>query len=503
MNNLQLSKFSIINSIIIILWITLLWYYLITYTRLIIFCIILLIILIYRIIVYKLENSSFILTNAELLKYILIINKYRNPILLILIKLDILLYDLIIYYNNKVLNFIIYCICIIIINPVKIFYYKMYKVLWIWKEGKLKNIVLNRMLGLILSVLIFANIIMYIKNTYNLNIIMIIYLYCLVISILCEVIETRENKWLNIFLVNNITTQSIILSRLEVNLLSIVLTKSNINELELNCKYNKYKIDKFQIGYTYYIIDSLKYFTNKLNYWTYIDLSSSLRSYFIARIPEYIFFEYYKWNVSCIDYLKVDINKSNIFILKRIYEYDYQVFKVLLFLYWDLENYLEGQDYVKNSLIVDSIDLVFFNIMFNKPTKSEIVFLDKIKYKDINKFWNGNWFDDILKYDLFNEIDKLKFHEFKLNSKYNDLPGYKLYKKYNDFIGVSDINLLREIQTMDDSNPINTLYYDSCIKDWYKEWRSEINQDLLLKYKKKISILDIELNSLLVFLSEF
>jgi hypothetical protein len=56
---------------------------------------------------------------------------------------------------------------------------------------------------------------------------------------------------------------------------------------------------------------------------------------------------------------------------------------------------------------------------------------------------------------------------------------------------------------MDDSNPINTLYYDSCIKDWYKEWRSEINQDLLLKYKKKISILDIELNSLLVFLSEF
>jgi hypothetical protein len=63
----------------------------------------------------------------------------------------------------------------------------------------------------------------------------------------------------------------------------------------------------------------------------------------------------------------------------------------------------------------------------------------------------------------------LKFHEFKLNSKYNDLPGYKLYKKYNDFIGVSDINLLREIQTMDDSNPINTLYYDSCIKDWYKE----------------------------------
>jgi len=40
------------------------------------------------------------------------------------------------------------------------------------------------------------------------------------------------------------------------------------------------------------------------------------------------------------------INKKDIYILKK----NNEVFKVLL--YWDLEYYLEGIDYVKNSLII-------------------------------------------------------------------------------------------------------------------------------------------------------
>src|SRR5437879_3150318 len=44
--------------------------------------------------------------------------------------------------------------------------------------------------------------------------------------------------------------------------------------------------------------------------------------------------KYYKWDVTCIDFIKDEgINKNNIYILKSINEYDYQVFKVLLFLY--------------------------------------------------------------------------------------------------------------------------------------------------------------------------
>jgi len=93
-----------------------------------------------------------------------------------------------------------------------------------------------------------------------------------------------------------------------------------------------------------------------------------------------------------------------------------------------------------------------------------------------------------------NKIDEFN----KINKDDINLPIYELYKKYNNWIIYSDISLLREIQSVDD--PMNPLYYQSYIDDWYKEWYLEINEDLLLKYKKKISILDSELNSLLKIL---
>jgi len=88
-----------------------------------------LIILIYRILINKLEDSSFSIRNHSILEFIIIINKIRNPVLLFLIHWDSWMYYLIIYYNNKILNFIIYILLIIIINPIKIFYYKFYKIL--------------------------------------------------------------------------------------------------------------------------------------------------------------------------------------------------------------------------------------------------------------------------------------------------------------------------------------------------------------------------------------
>jgi len=58
-------------------------------------------------------------------------NKYKNPILLLLIKFDVLMYNIIIYYNTKMLNLIIFVNYLLFINPIKIFYYKIYKVLYI------------------------------------------------------------------------------------------------------------------------------------------------------------------------------------------------------------------------------------------------------------------------------------------------------------------------------------------------------------------------------------
>jgi len=84
-------------------------------------------------------------------------------------------------------------------------------------------------------------------------------------------------------------------------------------------------------------------------------------------------------DIPCIDFIKDEgINKNNIFILKSIYEYE--VFKVLLFFYWDLEYYLSNLDNVKNSLIVDFTDSTLIRIKFSNEFISNIEFFEKIKY---------------------------------------------------------------------------------------------------------------------------
>ena len=69
-----------------------------------------------------------------------------------------------------------------------------------------------------------------------------------------------------------------------------------------------------------------------------------------------------------------DLNK-----LRYIYEYDYRVFKTLLFLYWDLECYLENTDNVKHTLKVDLYNLDFLSIKFNNKARSNYDFLCTIQ----------------------------------------------------------------------------------------------------------------------------
>ena len=96
-----------------------------------------------------------------------------------------------------------------------------------------------------------------------------------------------------------------------------------------------------------------------------------------------------------------------------------------------------------------------------------------------------------LKWVLGNENDNINIQD--LEDRTDNLA--RLVGSLNDIIIFSDLSLLREIQSVDD--PMNPLYYQSYIDEWYKEWYLEINEDFLLKYKKKISILDLEFNNLL------
>jgi hypothetical protein len=173
-------------------------------------------------------------------------------------------------------------------------------------------------------------------------------------------------------------------------------------------------------------------------------------------------------------------------ILKIIMEYDYKVFKVLLFLYWDLEYYLEDIDYVKTSLIVNknnnlkifdnkyfqNKDFKYFQILqveFRNNIKSDVLFWEQNASKKPINFWSNleikGLFDKLWQYNIYTKIVSLDtiFKNDK-NIKY-----YKLYANiYNNIfknIIYSDIGFLK--QEGFDSN-MELPYFKNFIDDLYK-----------------------------------
>ncbi len=243
-------------------------------------------------------------------------------------------------------------------------------------------------------------------------------------------------------------------------------------------------------------------FKSKPNYNLYNKLWYTLDTYLSTRIDTYIFFEYYNWNIPIIKYIKIKRSFKNLHILKAIYEYDYKVFKTLLFLYWDLEYYLEGKDDIKNTLKLKIEYVNFFIIKYNKKIKSYNEFLNLISIRKSINLWTNledlGMFKQILKYDIYSKLDILDT-KYKNHSK---IKKYKKYKKYNNLISESLIIGLRRLQDKDKDKEIELVYYESYIEKWYEEWKSEINVDLTLKYKKKIKQLDIELKELIKTLNK-
>ena len=77
------------------------------------------------------------------------------------------------------------------------------------------------MLGLILSILIFTNIIYIIKYILGINLFVLIYLYFLIIGLLIEFIDVSicKNKILNFFLVKTFSLFNLLFYRLDLNII--------------------------------------------------------------------------------------------------------------------------------------------------------------------------------------------------------------------------------------------------------------------------------------------
>jgi len=214
-------KIYILNILIIIIWLIFIYFNWITKSRLIIFFLILLFIFFYKFIFNYVKNNDIQIKSEKIIKLLIYINKYRNPIILLLIQFEKFIFNLLCIYNNKLLKIIIYIIFILLINPLKIFFLKFYKLVDLWKNNKYNQLIINRMLGLILSILIFTNIIYIIKYILGINLFVLIYLYFLIIGLLIEFIDVSicKNKILNFFLVKTFSLFNLLFYRLDLNII--------------------------------------------------------------------------------------------------------------------------------------------------------------------------------------------------------------------------------------------------------------------------------------------
>jgi hypothetical protein len=216
------------------------------------------------------------------------------------------------------------------------------------------------------------------------------------------------------------------------------------------------------------------------------------------RIDSYIYFKYYNWRDIPNVQLWENFNIKILHILKELYEYDYKVFKTILFLYWDLELYLEGFDNIKNTLIVNKENFNFLSIKFNNKFRSNFDFVHLIKKRKAINLWenleNREMLYTILNYDIYTKT-------YFLDTMHKNNPKIKIYKKYKKNNDLTSINDIRQLQLSD--MLIKPSYYDSFIDEWYKEWTSGLNKDLTQKYKGKILLLDIELKELVKKLDEY
>jgi len=109
------------------------------------------------------------------------------------------------------------------------------------------------MLGLILSILIFTNIIYLFNYILGISIFGLIYLYLLIVGLLSEYNNKFmcKNKILKIFLVHDFSLFNLTLIRLHSNLISKII---NYNDIEEDFYYinnkNIYIIEKFWFGST-------------------------------------------------------------------------------------------------------------------------------------------------------------------------------------------------------------------------------------------------------------
>lgn len=293
-----------------------------TYTRIVRFIVICVMLILYKKVHEFIEKKEHININIKYITWLMKINTFQNPVLYLIWKWDIYMYNKLEKWihkkiKNKWVNGLLIVILWNVTVPLKIIYYRFYETLNYLKKLTLKTFFFDRIYGFLLSILVFSDIIKYIYNVtggilnlmiyicvllYSLNLLYVYYYYVenqfQQKNIIKKIMELLKKTIIYKIFVNYIFVKDVVFlyeTRIEVSILGTVIKKvliksfikrtdENVNQFQENerLKDNILILRK----YLYEIPDNWRYWLYKARlslktpifFFSYFDSNIQLKS---------------------------------------------------------------------------------------------------------------------------------------------------------------------------------------------------------------------------------
>lgn len=435
-----------------------------------------------------------------IMKILLFIQKWKNPILLLLLYLDKLLFriarDLIyifkIIYKKDLTDtglyrifFIYYCMINIMLGPLKMFFGFFYNALRSIIEIPFSFFFIIRIIGFLFSVLILSDFFIFLCNWLGyLQLFSFLYLLLLIINIIVKYIG-RDFAYFKIQYINNfIKTDYLINLRNHSTFVGFLLLTINSYKISLiekkyidvtSAHLKKELEEGFYKYWEYYkrntwfsTLNIFKEIKNRPSFYLYLNLlawiniSPITKVYALNAITNIIYIKYK------VNYLKMVLPIELLNDLDYLYKFFLLRLKLLLFIIWDIDNYIDNNTWN------------YINCGYDKVFKNYNITADYASY-------------DFFDWDSFkiekNEKD-LPFYDLEVNMEFFDrlyiLIGFIPYNENPYDVSVYSKPIL-EIKNLAENIESNLIRFNNLIlwgRGWHCHIREKEEQEMLLIEEK-------------------